>query len=122
MTNSLPLCPLTDPRYVQTTYQRTHTIPCYGSCQGASQDDITWCVNLFDHGESVELCLNSTWNNSTALATAAALLQHFHMPQVRVEDLLVKKRMHPLHFESVEYVVVFFLFFSWGRGVYKSHV
>ena len=52
-------------------------------CDGASVEDVTWCINIWNYDNEVELCMSTSGvTNVSAMAEAARIYEHFEMPEV----------------------------------------
>lgn len=59
-------------------------VRCRNKCDGASEDNVTWCVNVWNHDDEVELCFDSTseFTNISSMANTTQMHAHFNMPKV----------------------------------------
>ncbi len=73
----------TDQWYSVSDYAISKLVRCRKQCPGTTEDNVTWCINVWNYNKEVELCLNTSgYTNVSAMAEDARIYEHFRMAKV----------------------------------------
>ena len=65
-------------------YTQSVVVPARDDCERSALD-VTWCMNVWNPTELIEVCLNSTWSSSSPLATELGILEHLEYVEYNEE-------------------------------------